>query len=267
LRSVLQRSSQGSWRTEMADRAAQAKWQAAEEARHAGAASLTAVRIWPLVAPANTDDAARKRFIRIITAYKILDYNEAIAPMRKQEKILRKIIREIKNNNLVSLQSSLTEMTKDPASKSILVRLQILLPHRLRDGGQVDPDDVLVALVKQIRRLVAVESRQRGRGHPSRAARRRLTILLIAWWDRHVRSKAGHALLPSGEFQSPFIDFVCAVNDGLRGEINRTNVDERVARRRGVAPIPAARWLSTTLPLGNSRATVIAALALAKDKK
>jgi hypothetical protein len=248
----------------MDELAAQAEWQASEEARHEGAASLTAVRIWPLVAHVvvGQPERARRRFIRIITAYKIWVWREATAPTHKVVLTIRPLVRHMRTRtqNWAAFQSTIDELVEEPVGRSVFVQYYQLLRRREQGpthatiAGHKNPK-LLKAVANELRRRIYAASKSRRLGRRERPARRFLLLALMAWWNREVDAERG--LARSGDrFSSDFIDILCAINRGLHAEIRRTNVH----------PMPKARWLPPTLPLGpvdetSGRRRIIAALA------
>jgi hypothetical protein len=245
-------------------------WQAKEEARHDGAASLTAVRIWPSIAPlvVGPKERARARFIRIITAYKVLVWRESAVPTRTEVLEFRALKRHLRNNDIPAFQTSVAALAKTLAGKSALVRYNRTLSQRKEPlpahwavagylAANYDNPRLLKSAANEARDRLDTESRQKGRGHPRRAAARRFIGALRVWWDREIAHAHEPARLPDGSFNSDFIDFLCTINDGLHAEVQRMRVY-------------LGRWLPPTLPLGPSdpshgRRRIIALLSHCKS--
>ena len=241
-------------------------WQCCEERRHDGAATLTAVRTWPLIERmlAVERGQARDQFIEIITRFKIQVSAEARIPTRKQIRGLGLIRDALRRNDNDAFENAVAALMETEAGRSALVRYHHRLRRDDRDPGHPNRAGfenlgLLRDALKDVRKEVK-EQTKAGRGVSPMVARDAAIKDLIAWWDEHAahaghNSTVGHARLPDGSFNGRFIDFLDLVSEGLNAHRSVTNGN------RNLNPV---RRVSQRLSLGSNREAIIAALAKQK---
>lgn len=240
--------------------------QCQEERRHEGATSFTAVRTWRLLATVlpGLGNVARLRFIRIITSFKVLVWREATTPTRSHLKLVRSLIRSLRNNDLTGFDVIVSELEQSEAGRSVLVSYHNRI--RAKEGRDRHPvvaghDNpvLLKSVAHELRKSIQI-NQKRGGGVQGLAARDRVLKALIVWWDRYYdETNLGltPARLHDNTFNSDFIDFLCVVNKGL--------LDHHLLTNKDCSPV--ARRLPARMRLGASRTSIIAALSKQRQRE
>ena len=220
-------------------------WQASEEARHDGAASLTAVRIWPAIAPlvVGPKERARARFIKIITAYKVLVWREATVPTRTEVLEFRALKRHLRDKDTRAFLARIDTLRRTPAGKRALVRYHQVVRHQEEEPAHptiagYDNPELLKSAANVVQKAMKSNSRRQGPGRSARDAARRVVRTLRVWWDREIAQAHGPGRLRDGSFSSHFIDFLFTINQGLHAEVSSNQIARSTLASSDIASRP-----------------------------
>ena len=245
---------------------ADGSFQSIEEKRHAGSASLTAVRLWPYVSCLLADNSkqARARFIGIFTAYKVLAAKEYSVLGQAQAITLDRLSALLKKSERQRALRLLSELDSNGhAGRIALVRLHVYMRRRgdpaehaleaLRDvlakTKLNDADRETIVRASASASLIASHTRNNRReaqGNPAKYARLRLFKSLSMFWSRYGRAPLRDA---SVNFTTEYIDFLEHLSERLASEIKAREISGH-----------------DRLRLGNRKA-ITAALSSLKTKK
>lgn len=216
--------------------------QANEEARHQGAASLTAVRIWPTLSGFVdvNDEVARRRFIVLLTRYKVLVHEEARRRTRATTHQFRRFtgaLRDKRDQEAEEVFNQAVELGQSDLSVArefdMVLRTHPAVP-RSAILGSYDRNSLQVA-ARILAKRILVSTKANNRGHPRRAARDKALKALSLYLQRHNKFRA-RSTIPKSEVDLAFafdrngdattflIDFLMCVNAGLLKERESSNL-------------------------------------------